>query len=285
MDKLQFKHISQVINDYDVFLFDLWGVVIEGQYTYPHVVENINEIIAQKKVYFVTNAPRNIFSLLQMLRSWGVNATSEMIISSGELAVEMILESKERFGIEVPVVYHFGHEENDIISGIQCPITNNIEEANIMLMTVYRDESADLDLNEFDELLKTSIKCDTINICANPDIGIRQQGIYRYCAGYYAQKLIEFGGAVIYTGKPYEEIYYQVLKQINTPLNRILMIGDTFYTDILGANKIGIDSALVLTGNATEYHNKYDQLDAKLKHLKIAATHQGVMPSFIIKLS
>ncbi|MDR0774229.1 MAG: TIGR01459 family HAD-type hydrolase, partial [Rickettsia sp.] len=64
MTKLDFRHISSVIDDYDVFLFDLWGVVVEGNQIYPGVVDNINKILKQqKKVFFVTNAPRNTFSL------------------------------------------------------------------------------------------------------------------------------------------------------------------------------------------------------------------------------
>ncbi|WCR57490.1 MAG: hypothetical protein PG979_001547 [Rickettsia asembonensis] len=61
MNTLKLKNIFDVIDDYDVFLFDLWGVIIEGGHTYPGVVENINKIIKRKKVYFVSNAPRNIF--------------------------------------------------------------------------------------------------------------------------------------------------------------------------------------------------------------------------------
>ncbi|WP_341790216.1 TIGR01459 family HAD-type hydrolase [Rickettsia endosymbiont of Polydrusus tereticollis] len=286
MNKLDFKNISDIVNDYDVFLFDLWGVVIEGQYTYPNVVDNINKIIASRKVFFVSNAPRNTFFLLQMVKSWGLNATSEMIISSGEVAVDMILRSKEQFGIEKPVIYHLGYGENDIINGIQCPITDNINDANILLLTLHRDEGENLDLDEFDDILKMSVKRGMINICANPDIGINQRGIYRYCAGYYAQKLKQFGGEVVYTGKPYGEIYNKVLNQLdNVPKNRILMIGDTFYTDILGANKLGIDSALVLTGNAEKFHSKYNDLDEKLVQLKIAALEQDVMPTFVVKLN
>ncbi|MGL4226318.1 MAG: TIGR01459 family HAD-type hydrolase, partial [Rickettsia sp.] len=58
MDTLKLKNIFDVMDDYDVFLFDLWGVIIEGGHTYPNVVQNINKIIERKKVYFVTNAPR-----------------------------------------------------------------------------------------------------------------------------------------------------------------------------------------------------------------------------------
>ncbi|WP_342278803.1 TIGR01459 family HAD-type hydrolase [Candidatus Tisiphia endosymbiont of Myopa tessellatipennis] len=287
MTKLDFRHISSVIDDYDVFLFDLWGVVVEGNQIYPGVVDNINKILKQqKKVFFVTNVPRNTFSLFTKINSWGINATKEMIISSGEVAIDMILESDKRFGIKNPIVYHLGQESNDLMEGLQTPTTTNINEANILLLTLYRDEEKNLNLDEFDDLLKTAVKRNMISICANPDLGIRQQGIQRYCAGYFAAKIKQFGSEVIFTGKPYIEIYHKVLNQLpNIALKRILMIGDTFYTDILGANKVGINSALVLTGNATKFHNQYHTIEEKMYHLKIAATEQEVMPNFVIQLT
>ncbi|GAA5252330.1 TIGR01459 family HAD-type hydrolase [Candidatus Rickettsia kedanie] len=286
MNILKLNNIFDVIDDYDVFLFDLWGVIIEGGHTYPGVVENINKIIKRKKVYFVTNAPRNIFSLHPTIKSWGVNVLPEMIISSGEIAVQMILESKERFGIEKPVISHLGHLDNDIINGIQCPITDDINQANIFLMTIYRDESKNLDLNEFDELFKIVVQRKMVNICANPDLGINQHGVYRYCSGYYAEKIKQLGGKVIYSGKPYEDIYSKILKEChNTPKNRMLMIGDTFYTDILAANRLGIDSALVLTGNSREYHSNFDNIEEKLDSLTKAAVKQSIIPSFVTSLS
>lgn len=286
MDKLKLKNISEIMDDYDVFLFDLWGVIIEGGHTYPGVVQNINKIIAQKKVYFVTNAPRNIFSLYQIIKSWGINVKPEMIFSSGEIAVQMIIESKERFDIEKPVIYHLGHLENDIVNGIQCPITDDIKKANIFLMTIYRDENENLDLNEFDELFKIVIECGMVNICANPDLGINQHGVYRYCSGYYAEKIKQLGGKVIYSGKPYGEIYSKILKECHSIFkHRIIMIGDTFHTDILAANWLGIDSTLVLTGNSREYHTNFDNIDDKLYNLREAAKKQTVMPSFVVNLS
>ncbi len=286
MTKLNLKHISSIIDDYDVFLFDLWGVIVEGNVNYPGVIDNVNQIIKrQKKVFFVTNAPRSRSHLFAEISRWGINSTEEMVISSGEVAVDMIKDCHKLFGIEKPSIYHLGEKNNDII--IKLPtITTDINVANILLLTLHRDEREDVNLGEFDDLLKIAVERKMINICANPDIGIVQQGVQRYCAGYFATKIKEFGGKVIYTGKPYPEIYEKVLNQLpNIAKNRILMIGDTFYTDILGANNMGIDSALVLTGNATKFHEGYDNIEEKLEHLKKAAEEQKVMPNFVLQLS
>ena len=62
------------------------------------------------------------------------------------------------------------------------------------------------------------------------------------------------------------------------------MVGDTFETDILGANKAGIHSALVLTGNAAPFHNMHDSIDNKLEALEQHAKEMGVMPSFVTSI-
>ncbi|XVN43423.1 MAG: TIGR01459 family HAD-type hydrolase [Candidatus Rickettsia vulgarisii] len=289
MTRLNFKHISDILNDYDIFLFDLWGVIVEGNHNYPGVVDNVNRIIEKNKnIFFVTNAPRSAEHLLGKMTEWGVKATKEMIVSSGELTVEMIVNivnNEKALGVQNPLVYHLKTDENDLIAKAELSITNDIDKANVLLLSLYCDEGKDLDLDKYDEILKKAAEKKILTLCANPDFGIMQQGVYRYCAGYFAAKVKQFGGEVIYAGKPYPEIYNKVLNNFpNVPKNRILMIGDTFYTDILGANKIGIDSALVLTGNASKFHSQYYTIEEKLIHLKIAATEEEVMPSFVIQL-
>lgn len=286
MTKLPYKHILSIINDYDVFLFDLWGVIVEGEINYPGVVTTINEIIKQqKKVFFVTNAPRSATHLFSKISSWGINTTLEMIISSGEIALDTIKKYDGLFGAKKQVLYHLGAQDNDLIKYITNSVTSDINQADILLLTLHRDEGQDVNLDEFDELLKIAITRNIINICANPDIGIKQHGVQRYCAGYFAAKIEQFGGKVVYSGKPYPEIYHKILDKLdNIPRNRILMIGDTFYTDILGANKMGFDAALVLTGNASKFYNQNHSLEEKLEDLKVAAAEQKVKPNFVVEL-
>jgi ribonucleotide monophosphatase NagD (HAD superfamily) len=63
---------------------------------------------------------------------------------------------------------------------------------------------------------------------------------------------------------------YEIL-QARRPINKrqILMIGDTLQTDILGGNKFGLDTMLVLTGNT-------QPRDAESR---IIAT--GIVPTYI----
>jgi len=281
-----FKYISQTLNDYDLFLFDLWGVVVENDELYPGVVESINKILRQKKGFFVSNAPRPAFAMKDRLQNWGFeNVTEEMIITSGDIARELILEEAKKLKREKLKIFHLGDDKNDeILSRFDYIVTHDHKEADVFLLSLHRDENENI--REFDTLLQNVAKQDSIlTICANPDISIPKGNIIRYCAGYFAQIIEKNGGKVVYTGKPKDIMYKHVFKKAGKILkNRILMIGDTFETDILGAQNSGIDSALVLTGNAHKFHCMHESLDDKLKALGKKAAELNMVPTFITEL-
>jgi len=63
--------------------------------------------------------------------------------------------------------------------------------------------------------------------------------------------------------------FEQLPASLQIQRNEILMVGDTLHTDILGGNKFGIDTLLVLSGNTSK--SSYQT--------KIRST--GVIPDFV----
>ena len=285
MKKLEFRNIMSVLDHYDVLIFDLWGVIVEGDYIYPGVVDTINNILSLKQVYFASNAPRPIFGSFKKIESWGIKASLDNVVTSGEIARQLITNSKTEFGIDKPIIYHLGAERNnEILVGINAKTTTNIKEANILLLTLYRDQGENLE--EFDQILAEIANQNIVNICANPDTIIKLNDSLRYTSGYFAAKLEALDRKVIYTGKPHTPIFDLTLSKVtNVPKNRILMVGDTLETDILGASKVGIHSALVMTGNAEKFHIAHSNMETKLAKLEEAAIHANIMPNFITSLT
>ena len=52
-------------------------------------------------------------------------------------------------------------------------------------------------------------------------------------------------------GKPSKEFFYLAIKSLNLQPNEVLMVGDDIKSDILGAKKAGLKTALVKTGKFT----------------------------------
>ena len=73
--------------------------------------------------------------------------------------------------------------------------------------------------------------------------------------------------------KPDSQIFMYAFDELNRfghfQKNEILMVGDTLHTDILGGNKFGVKTTLVLTGNTR----------ADTAELQINAS--GIIPDYI----
>ena len=81
------------------------------------------------------------------------------------------------------------------------------------------------------------------------------------------------GKKFIRFGKPDAQMfllaYERALKDIPVQRKEILMVGDTLYTDIIGGNKFGLDTALVLSGNTLP------------DMAKIRISSSGIIPTFV----
>lgn len=95
--------------------------------------------------------------------------------------------------------------------------------------------------------------------------------------GFYYEKF--FKGKVLYFGKPFKEIFDFAKKVSSSENDKILMIGDTLWTDILGAHNAGIDSALVMTGISGEFFRKMQGRSIAEK-LKILSNQIGIRLSY-----
>jgi len=90
---------------------------------------------------------------------------------------------------------------------------------------------------------------DKIYPISNNEVSIATGGIAQLVESILGRVFIHFG-------KPDSQMFMYAFEQLpshlNIQRNEILMVGDTLHTDILGGNKFGIDTLLVLSGNTTK---------------------------------
>ena len=285
--------IKDLIPKYDVFLFDIWGVIFKDlEHTYEGVVDSINKVIREKRVYFVTNNPQLSKHSYEILKKTGINVKLNMIFSSGDIVnialrnTKNILKQFTNHNFDEnskPIIYHLGGENNqDLIEEANIEVTSDINSANILLLSINikNDESY------IDNILHNAIKRNLPLICANPDIIFIESNKITYNAGYFSAKYEKLGGTVFYYGKPHKNIYCYLFDKtnINPKNHKILMIGDTFRTDILGAKNVGINSALVLTGNAKAFFNSKDTTQNILRSIEKQANKENIWPDYILQI-
>ncbi len=282
--------IERLIERYDYFLLDVWGVIHDGYEVYPGVKASLEKITSLKKqVMFVSNAPRPAPIISSKLNSLGLSVTLSQILTSGDVVRNQLLTYEDEvFSKLGKRFYHLGAEKNqDILSNLLVQTVDQLEEADFILMTAYLDEGEDLE--QFTSLFQQAQKLQLPLICANPDKDIINGNQIRYCSGYFALQYEKMNGKVFYYGKPYHNIYKEVFTRLgfsfddSEKLRRVLMIGDTLETDIQGAMNANIDSALVLTGNMGVSLAK-NRIEAKEETAFLTNTfrHQNIVPTWVI---
>ncbi len=274
--------LTSVAKDYDLIMFDLWGVLIEGSGTYPYTVDAVNNLMTYKNVAFVTNSPRLVPNVTSHMNSLGLNCKTNQMFSSGGFALELL--KTDKIIKETPCLYHLSTGNYPSAMEYSMDLTTDLSEANILLMTCQLDEGEDLTI--FNNILQEAAKLHLICVCSNPDKIIPNNGKLRYCPGYFAQIYSDMGGTVIYTGKPGKDLFIQAINSFSefSP-KKILMVGDTIDTDILGANNVGIDSALVTTGNISAIIKGCKDDASKLDAIKKFCIKNDIIPTMVVDIT
>jgi len=273
------RSFKNIVTNYKAVFFDAFGVLKNHQGLIPGIIKTF-EFLDQKgiKYYILTNdSSRSPEALAKWYQDRGVwQVTSDKILSSGMLAMEY-------FKVKVPdgnAVAYLGTENS----------AHYIETAGLKTIAV-----KDIDLNNLDNIESFAFLDDegfnwsndinkTINllrkknmtvVVANTDINYPvSQNDISVAVGSLADMVEKIVGKMfIRFGKPDAQMFLlafeRALQDIDVKRNEILMVGDTLYTDIIGGNKFGLDTVLVLSGNTLP----------DMAMIRISSS--GIIPTFI----
>lgn len=282
------NNLQEITQQYQYFIFDIWGVLHDGTEAYPNVLPTLQALKENgKNVCLLSNAPRRAFKAQEMLESFNItDDLYDFILTSGEATYTYLKHNQENGFKKFNDKYlYIGPQKDiDILDGLQYRITKNENEASFSIVTGYDHPNSLID--EKIEDLRKSISQKLPLICVNPDmIVVKKSGKSQLCAGQIAKQYKEIGGEVIYFGKPYRNVYNEIFKLYNlsqTDKDKVVAIGDGLETDIEGANKHGISSIFVTGGiiSAT-LGNKYNELpdiDALKKQFELHNSY----PKYVI---
>ena len=232
--------LKSIIDNYDIFYIDLWGVVHNGITLHKNAINALKEITKAKKEYvLLTNAPRPNKTVKAFLEKMGMKEEiREKVYSSGEASLNYIKKNylEQKF-------YHIGPTRDfDLFVEFENNKSKDISKSTYLLCTGLFENPSE-DLNFYKRLFKNHINKKMI--CTNPGLIVDRGNKRELCAGSIALIFEKMGGKVIYFGKPFPEVYNQ---SIDNKEKKILSIGDNLNTDIKGANLLSYDSLLISNG-------------------------------------
>ena len=272
------KEFKQVVTKYKTVFFDAFGVLKNHRGIIPGIEKTFHYLEDHGINYFIltNDASRSPESLASGYLDLGITSvTPEKIISSGMLARDWLsLKIKEG-----TVAYMGTPESAHYIetAGLETLAVSEIEPDNIddiKCLVFLDDEGFDWahDINKVINLLR---KRNIPVIVANTDINypVSKNDIAVAIGGISNMVEEVLGKHFIRFGKPDAQMfmfaYELACKSAYIRRNEILMVGDTLYTDIIGGNKFGMDTVLVLSGNTLP------------EMAQVRITSSGIIPNYI----
>lgn len=255
---MKIRDFKSIVTRYEVVFFDAYGVLKNYNGLIPGIDNTLKFLIDNGiDFYVLTNdASRSPEELAGSYKNLGIKEiTPDKVISSGMLAREYL-----RYKVKKGTVAYLGTSKSahyietvglNTLS-IKQLILEETDEVNALVLL--DDEGFDWkrDLNKVINLLR---KRNIPVIVANTDFSypVTEEEVAIAIGGISDMLEMIVGKRFIKFGKPDSQMfmfaYERILEKRTVGKNHILMVGDTLKTDILGGNKFGIDTALVLSGN------------------------------------
>ncbi len=240
-----------IASQFDLFLFDLDGVVYIGAEPLPGAVESIRRLRNEKKrIRFLTNDPcATRESACARLHKLGVDVSIDEMITSSYAAAAYMKEQ----GISSAYVLSDGHLQQECLrAGIDVHSSERPD-------AVVLGWDSHLTLHHIQKAAQL-IANGAMFIAASPDLTYPTPDGPALATGSLVEMLKAATGvnpAII--GKPHSAMFQAACQTCpSIPKERIVMIGDNPLTDILGAHQFGISAILISNKNTDPYPVKSD---------------------------
>lgn len=238
---------STPLSGVDVVLADLDGVVYAGAGALPHAVTSLNEAAAQGRRlgYITNNASRTDASVAAHLTELGLSVAPGDVVTSPQAAMRL-LSQRVPAGSTILVVGGEGLVVEVEKAGFA--VTRSADDTPAAVVQGFAPEVGWTQLAEASFALKVPEEEGGIPwIATNTDWTIPQsRGVAPGNGTLVSAVHTAVGRLATVAGKPEVPIFEEAVARFGA--QHPLFLGDRLDTDILGANRAGMPSALVLTG-------------------------------------
>jgi HAD superfamily hydrolase (TIGR01459 family) len=260
--------IGALVERYQVFLLDQFGVLHDGTNPYPGAVEALSALKrAGRTIVLVSNSGRRARPNEARLLKLGFQPGSwDQFVSSGEIAWrsfhEMAISGKLRPNTKCLLISREG--DRSAIEGLPFTLTGDGDDAELVLIAASEGDRYDID--HYRRLFAPAAMRHVPCFCTNPDKIMLTAVGPRFGAGQLADLYESLGGSVTRIGKPYTPIFDAALALAGNPdRSSVVCVGDSVEHDIAGGIGAGVATALVLSGilaDTPDLAELFDSLEA-----------------------
>lgn len=243
--------LATLVDRYDAFILDQWGVLHDGLRPYPGVIETLRALRRRgQPVVLLSNSGRRAALSRERLVQIGFDPTLlSGVVTSGETAWQGFRARDtapfDRLGRRCLLLTREG--DRTVAQGVDLELVDTPEDADFLFLAGV--EPPPMTAEDYEPILERCLARGLPMLCTNPDLIAVTGDALTLAPGTLGQRYASAGGTVHYVGKPYPAVYAAcraLLRDIRP--GRILAVGDSLAHDVRGANGAGFAAAFVTDG-------------------------------------
>lgn len=276
MPPLFLPGLAAVIDRYDLFVVDQWGVLHNGVAPLPGAREALGRLKeAGKGVVLLSNSGKRPETSYRRLEALGFERAlyDAAVTSGGQLYDALRAASAPPYDRLGGKVHIFAWEDDSLLlENLPYRAVPTVTQADWVLCA--GAERGDVAAYRAD--LEIALDRGLPLLVANPDfVTVRPDGALQLCPGSIAREYEAMGGTAVWHGKPTAEIYAMV-RAVGGD-GAALAVGDSLHHDIAGAAGAGMASWLITEGIHKDELGPDPGPDAVRR---VAATYNAPPPTF-----
>ncbi|WP_165856354.1 HAD-IIA family hydrolase [Marinobacter sp. JSM 1782161] len=235
---------------FDAFVFDAFGVLNTGDRPLPNAVFRFAELQkAGKRCLILSNAATaSTRDLVAKYRRFGFAIEPEQLICSRWL-LEQALAENPRQGLWGVIAPPHARPETLPVNALAIhgnadrSLRERMDRCDGFLFLSTQDWT-----RSHQSILEASLSSYPRPLeVANPDLVAPRGDRLTLEPGFFAHQLVDRTGITpVFYGKPYTPAFEAAMARLGNPdPDRVLMVGDTLHTDILGGQSAGMSTLLV----------------------------------------
>ena len=238
--------IIDLIDKYEIFFFDQWGVVHDGEKIFPDA-EKVFETLQKnkKKIFIISNSGKRSSDNIERMKKLEANhILKSPMITSGDVCYELLIKKRKPFQ-NIGNNYFVVATDYPLLDKTHYKKMTDLDKSDFLLLS---STTGFKDYENLKKIFDQAIQLNLPLVCSNPDIlGIAGEKVHP-STGDLAIQYKKLGGITHIIGKPGFEIFEFAFDQASSVKEKVLMVGDSLFNDIFGANQFEIDSLLITSG-------------------------------------
>lgn len=237
----EIDNLNEIASNYDVIVFDQWGVLHNGATPYPGAVTAIEGLNTRAAV--LSNSGKRAGINQDRITRMGFPSNAfEIVMTSGEALWRDVYAKRIKESVFIPIERASG-DAASWAKGLNITLTDQDHEADAILLMGLPDGDT---LADWDTRLMGWAEQGLPLYCSNPDRQSPREGGLVISPGTLAFRYQELGGTVAFYGKPHLPVFQSLQSLYGSA--RYLMVGDSLEHDIAGAQAAGWDSLFIQGG-------------------------------------